>query len=47
MGICRVRPTICTQEIRPVCGCNGRTYNNPCKAYSVGVSVLKEGPCSN
>jgi hypothetical protein len=45
MGVCRVRPQVCTYDYRPVCGCNGKTYGNACAAAAAGVSVLQDGPC--
>jgi len=44
-GICQPRPQVCTLELNPVCGCNGRTYGNPCEAARAGVNVASQGIC--
>ncbi len=46
MGVCVVRPRLCPEIFRPVCGCNGRTYSNSCVAARAGVSVLHPGRCA-
>lgn len=45
-GQCRPIPTACPEVWRPVCGCDGVTYGNPCKAATEGVSIKNEGECS-
>ena len=45
-GVCETRPQTCTRELRPVCGCDGITYPNPCAAAAEGVSIAHDGQCS-
>ncbi|WP_375206784.1 Kazal-type serine protease inhibitor family protein [Hyphococcus sp.] len=44
-GVCTPRPEICTMDYRPVCGCDGETYSNPCAAAAKGVSIAYRGMC--
>jgi len=44
-GTCQDRPTICTRELNPQCGCDRRTYSNPCVAAAAGVRVAAAGAC--
>lgn len=44
-GTCRETIYKCTRELKPVCGCDGRTYPNRCVALSKGVSVKAARPC--
>ena len=38
-------PMMCTMDWRPVCGCDGTTYSNPCSAKAAGVPEFTEGEC--
>lgn len=44
-GSCVEVPQFCTQDYRPVCGCDARTYSNACAARAASVSVDFEGEC--
>jgi hypothetical protein len=44
-GTCSSRPSECSSDWDPVCGCDGITYSNACLAALAGMSADHEGPC--
>lgn len=46
-GACKVQVTACTKEYNATCGCDGKTYGNPCMVGAAGVVVAHAGECGN
>lgn len=44
-GTCMPRPGACTDQNDPVCGCDGKSYNNPCEARRAGTDVAHAQHC--
>ncbi|MEZ4448412.1 MAG: Kazal-type serine protease inhibitor domain-containing protein [Nannocystaceae bacterium] len=44
-GACTATPATCSAAYVPVCGCNGLTYTNACKAAKARVSIAHNGQC--
>ena len=45
-GTCERKPEMCAQIYAAVCGCDGKTYANPCIAQAAGVSIAATGECA-
>ena len=44
-GQCKPKPTVCTTDFDPVCGCDNKQYSNACSAASAGFDVKQKGNC--
>lgn len=47
VGVCRSKPGACAGDPQQVCGCDGQTYDSPCKAAMAGATVDYAGACDN
>jgi len=47
MGTCKARPLNCPEYYSPTCGCDGKTYGNPCDAHGAGTNVAYAGTCQS
>jgi len=44
-GICTGVPLFCSATYAPVCGCNGKTYSNECRAHAEMQNIAYVGEC--
>jgi hypothetical protein len=44
-GVCRALPQACDAILKPVCGCDGKTYDNACERQVAGVAPDHDGAC--
>ncbi len=44
-GQCAPKKCDCPKLLKPVCGCDGQTYNSPCLAGCKGQNIKSDGKC--
>jgi hypothetical protein len=44
-GVCKAKRGVCYGVSKPVCGCDGKTYQSDCRAHEAGINVLAAGVC--
>jgi hypothetical protein len=44
-GKCVKVPEVCSAVVRPVCGCDGKTYGNDCERLHAKVQKAHNGRC--
>jgi len=45
-GVCVKPADTCSDELKPVCGCDRRTYGNDCKRIQAQVQLDHSGECA-